>query len=194
MTREIHRVAEESKSQHALVHSTPFSVFSSSVSSSSFLHLSSRRHLDLLVRPKGWQLESKLVLNARTYSSGCGARSSLASISPLAVYVNTPHELVARLLSMAFRLYESVPRALGGDAAEEEIETDMSDAVQALWIDFMNGAALLQAVDLVRPDSNETLCLLLNLYHCMLLHAYLVVSYYGAARLSSCYPSMYNFN
>lgn len=48
--------------------------------------------------------------------------------------------------------------------------------IHSLWLDFMNGTALLQQIDSSFDlDGDETLCMFLNLYHCMLLHAFLVV-------------------
>lgn len=60
----------------------------------------------------------------------------------------------------------------------EELPNDfMSEEVQALWIEFMDGVALLQAADAssIRPDSDEALCMFLNLYHLMVIHSSLVM-------------------
>lgn len=53
----------------------------------------------------------------------------------------------------------------------------MSDEVQALWIQFMDGVALLQAADVshLNPASDEALCMFLNLYHLMVIHSCLVI-------------------
>ena len=53
----------------------------------------------------------------------------------------------------------------------------MSDEVQFLWIQFMDGVALLQAADVshLNPASDEALCMYLNLYHLMVIHSCLVI-------------------
>ena len=53
----------------------------------------------------------------------------------------------------------------------------MTDEVQSLWIGFMNGVSLLQAADVsqLNPNSDEALCMFLNLYHLMVLHSSLVM-------------------
>jgi Protein of unknown function, DUF547 len=60
----------------------------------------------------------------------------------------------------------------------EELPNDfMTEEVQALWIEFMDGVALLQAADAssLRPDSDDALCMFLNLYHLMVIHSSLVM-------------------
>ena len=49
---------------------------------------------------------------------------------------------------------------------------------QQLWLDFLDGVSLLQGIDLKQfPSlgSDEKLCLFLNLYHCLMIHAFVVV-------------------
>jgi hypothetical protein len=56
-------------------------------------------------------------------------------------------------------------------------------SVNQLWIDFMDGIAYLQWMDIsflfsTSPSSSyekELLCIFLNLYHCMLIHCYLIM-------------------
>lgn len=60
----------------------------------------------------------------------------------------------------------------------DDLQNDyMSDEVQALWIQFMDGVALLQAADVshLNPASDEALCMYLNLYHLMVIHSCLVI-------------------
>jgi hypothetical protein len=62
----------------------------------------------------------------------------------------------------------------------------LSPMLAAHWIDFLDGVSLLQVIDLNllsllrsfdkdATASEEILCLMLNLYHCMLLHGFLVM-------------------
>ena len=48
---------------------------------------------------------------------------------------------------------------------------------QWMWVEFMDGLSLLQRADIsaLPLASDELLCLFLNLYHLLLLHAFLVV-------------------
>jgi hypothetical protein len=78
----------------------------------------------------------------------------------------------------------------------EELPNDfMTEEVQALWIEFMDGVALLQAADAssLRPDSDEALCMFLNLYHLMVIHSSLVMgppcSAYKVCLYSTILPS-----
>lgn len=131
-------------------------------------------HIDLLVRPKCWKLENRVILNARGYE--CASRVMAArspEIALLSSYMETPHILVARLtnivLSLAEQFDSSNEDMLYGGVANEDM--------QANYISFMNGVSLLQRINvsLLQKGSPETTCLLLNLFHCMLLHAMLVV-------------------
>ena len=74
----------------------------------------------------------------------------------------------------------------------------MSPETQGLWIEFMDGLALLHSIDLKTAASaslsvglieEELLCMFLNLYHCLLLHAFLVV---GPPTTMYKYASFYN--
>ena len=60
----------------------------------------------------------------------------------------------------------------------DDLQNDyMSDEVQSLWIQFMDGVALLQAADVshLNPASDDALCMYLNLYHLMVIHSCLVI-------------------
>ena len=60
----------------------------------------------------------------------------------------------------------------------EDIHNDyMSDEVQVLWIELMDGVALLQSCSAhnINPQSDQTLCMFLNLYHLMVIHSSLVM-------------------
>lgn len=54
---------------------------------------------------------------------------------------------------------------------------EMSMEMQSLWTDFMDGISLLQGINLneFALSENESICLFLNLYHCIILHSFLVV-------------------
>ena len=53
----------------------------------------------------------------------------------------------------------------------------MSDEIQSMWIELMDGVSLLQACSLSQmdPESDESLCMFLNLYHLMVIHSSLVM-------------------
>jgi hypothetical protein len=177
------------------------------------------RHLDMLVKTKGYDVEADShVLNARSFTTGslCAYvdnREDAWPVCDIPFYLTHPHVLVQKLLRLAFRL-----------AAAAADDIDMGDALsEKLWVDFLNGAALLQRVDMsiydcapssqgsaavdsaeegqeaesegAQPweqqsalldtsgpaqDWHETnsedakLSLLLNLYHVMVLHSFLV--------------------
>jgi hypothetical protein len=150
------------------------------------------RHLELHVKPKGYELDSdQYVLNARSFTSGsaCAYRNDQPDaawpLQNLPYYLTHPHIVVEKLLKMVLRLVV---------AASEDTE-EMRDAVEKLWIDFLDGAALLQRADLSvysnscedpraekplgnhsqdRTDDNAQLSMFLNLYHVMILHSFLV--------------------
>lgn len=62
---------------------------------------------------------------------------------------------------------------------ENDIHSMQMIDIQNLWIMYMDGISLLQCIDISSMDksSNDTLCMFLNLYHCLLLHSYLVVGH-----------------
>jgi hypothetical protein len=146
------------------------------------------RHLDLMVRTKDFHLDSdQYVMNARSFLTGSLCASSHKETAwpqqDLSYFLKHPHLIVERLLKKLFRLVEV--------SADEDAEDSLSEQ---LWIDFLDGAALLQRADLSvysasvegiisgnrdtpdeRTDNDSLLAMLLNLYHVMLLHAYLVL-------------------
>jgi hypothetical protein len=149
----------------------------------------------MIVYPPEWQLHDRLILNGRNFTcNGVFPQLSMRTLE-LGQLTNNPCALVERLLEMAFTLAEytnadnsatpdrhpvcvpatssSAPRGGVTPAAL----ASATAAPEQLWVDFMDGVALLQCIDLsiVDPTSPEAACLFLNLYHCMLLHAYMVV-------------------
>jgi hypothetical protein len=161
------------------------SSFSVSGSSASFLE-------GMVVYPPEWNLGERMILNGRNFT--CNGAIHQLSIRTLELgrLVNDPCALVERLLEMAFRLAQY---ATAEDTQSWNLETpnksrppptvysatqksslDNADPEQ-LWLDFMDGVSLLQCIDLSLKDNSspESACLFLNLYHCMLLHAYMVV-------------------
>ena len=60
----------------------------------------------------------------------------------------------------------------------EDIHNDyMSDETQMLWIELMDGVSLLQScsADGIDSESDQTMCMFLNLYHLMVIHSSLVM-------------------
>ena len=132
-------------------------------------------HIDLLVRPKGWKLGQRAVLNVRAFE--CSSRvtqSRSEDLALLAQYIDAPHILVARLLNMVLMLADQSDSSedslfgSGGGGPNEELQNN--------YVNFMNGVALLQCLELPASQTEEErTCLFLNLFHCMLLHGFLVV-------------------
>jgi hypothetical protein len=160
------------------------SSFSISGASASFLE-------GMVVYPPEWNLGERMILNGRNFT--CNGAIHQLSIRTLELgrLVNDPCALVEQLLEMAFRLAQFAtaedaqswnlespnrPRAPATVNAGQKGSLDNADPEQ-LWLDFMDGVSLLQCIDLSLKDntSPESACLFLNLYHCMLLHAYMVV-------------------
>lgn len=59
-------------------------------------------------------------------------------------------------------------------------ETSNHDRIKQLFIDYMDGISLLQCIDInsiINITEFEKLCLFLNLYHCLLLHSYIIFNY-----------------
>ena len=59
-------------------------------------------------------------------------------------------------------------------------ETSNHDRIKQLYIDYMDGISLLQCIDInsiINITEFEKLCLFLNLYHCLLLHSYIIFNY-----------------
>lgn len=140
--------------------------------------------------PPDWSLGDKMVLNGRNFTcSGVYHQLSMRTLE-LGGMVNNPCKLVAKLLEMAFQLSSEEAGAAAEDSAAgwvpgaqtvytgraEDLAPEPVD-FQTLWVDFMDGVSLLQCIDLSLVDhtSPEATCLFLNLYHCLLIHAYLVV-------------------
>eukprot|EP01032_Pedospumella_encystans_P010838 gene10838-12651_t len=130
-----------------------------------------------------WNLGDKMILNGRNFTcSGVYHQLSLRTLE-LGKLVNDPCKLVAKLLEMAFKLSSEEPGAAEVSvwvteyAADRPPDLSEPTDFQSLWVDFMDGVSLLQCIDLSEMDktSPEATCLFLNLYHCLLIHAYLVV-------------------
>lgn len=135
-------------------------------------------HIDLLVRPKGWKLGQRAVLNARAFQ--CASRVTQTrspDVTLLAQYLDTPHILVARLLNLALMLADQATSSGSDDCEDFLFGGGANETLQDSYTSFMNGVALLQRIDLsaIAMTEEEKLCLFLNLYHCMLLHGFLVV-------------------
>jgi len=151
-------------------------------------------HLEGMISyPPDWNLGDKMILNGRNFTcSGVYHQLSMRTLE-LGGMVNSPCKLVAKLLEMAFQLSSEEAGAAegsgGGSAdwapgAQQTVYMGRADNLapepvdfQSLWVDFMDGVSLLQCIDLSLVDhsSPEATCLFLNLYHCLLIHAYLVV-------------------
>jgi hypothetical protein len=59
-------------------------------------------------------------------------------------------------------------------------QTSNHDRIKQLYIDYMDGISLLQCIDInsiINITEFEKLCLFLNLYHCLLLHSYIIFNY-----------------
>lgn len=149
--------------------------------------------LDLFIKPRGWKasVPSRLVLNARLYRVAMTAlRPHDPSLELLWEYRRQGHILVARLLRMGLEL-------LSAEGKESGDGKDIRDGGR--FVAFMNGVSLLQdlpppvvSTDLCLATHNTpippppytgtdsttipfTVCLLLNLYHCLLVHSYIVL-------------------
>lgn len=144
----------------------------------------------VIAYPPDWQLGDRLILNGRTFTC-YGMHHQIGRRNQELVELRrNPCVLVERLLEMAYTLarYARAENATELFAAPDTMEKDVyqrfshrqtTAAVdpKELWMDFMDGVALLQCIDLSILDntSPEAACLFMNLYHCMLLHAYMVV-------------------
>ena len=113
--------------------------------------------------------------------SNCGNHANVAT--PTACPLNNNSNSTASSRDLHSNA-TPVPNPVGSSSplvpssVTEELPNDfMSEEVQALWIEFMDGVALLQAADAssIRPDSDEALCMFLNLYHLMVIHSSLVM-------------------
>ena len=103
--------------------------------------------------------------------------------------VKDPCHLVRKLLDIMFSISEythqhSYHSNVCIDENNMESEKQLSNIeitndIHNLWIEFMDGISLLQCIDISSMDftSNDMLCLFLNLYHCLLLHSYLIVGH-----------------
>lgn len=141
-------------------------------------------HLEgMIAYPPDWNLGDKIILNGRNFTcNGVYHQLSLRTLE-LGKLVNDPCTLVAKLLEMAFKLSSEEPGAAEVSVWVTDYAAarppDLSEPIdfQTLWVDFMDGVSLLQCIDLslVDKSSPQATCLFLNLYHCLLIHAYLVV-------------------
>ena len=125
------------------------------------------------------------------------------STSPLLSLLDRPCDLVEALLSRALTLSQlksgsnsssgggsgepGTPRGEGRvlSSVEEPTGTDdldfgagiLSPQFSQLWSEFTAGVCLLQRIDLASLELSfeELLCIYLNLYHCLLTHAFLII-------------------
>ncbi len=85
-------------------------------------------------------------------------------------------------------LSPSVSPARGEGRSGSRGSGGTKESKECAWLEFLNGVALLQAVDLLSTDptmsSDKSLCLMLNLYHVLLTHAYLVIGQPASPRES----------
>lgn len=144
---------------------------------------SSAGAVSLIVRPKNWKHGDRVVLNARSFTaagyahlmnSGQPVRADNSEGKPIH---SDPVLLCEGLLRLALQCvkYES------GDDSDADMDREddgMTTQQKLLWIEFMNRACLLQAVNystVMNLSSAEVLAMLLNLYHTMLIHTCLVM-------------------
>ena len=94
------------------------------------------------------------------------AESNAQSVRPVSVSRNTTS-------SAGVYLGEDSTATAASSSGTAALPSDP----EQLWIDFLDGVSLLQCIDLSIVDntSPEAACLFMNLYHCLLLHAYMVV-------------------
>ena len=117
-------------------------------------------------RPSGYKLDRRRVLNYRRIIFRPTAGLSADIIS------QTPNQLVEGMLEKAFELVAS------GAAADA-----------ALWVEFMDRICALQTLDVSSITRKEKVALLLNLYHTMVLHGFLLL---GPPVSQSSWASFFN--
>jgi hypothetical protein len=119
-------------------------------------------------RPSSFKMDKRTLFNYRRivfHRSTCVANTS--NIQNL-----SPNELVEKILDKGFKL-----QAAEGSA----------DAAQ--WVDFMDALCGLQTIDICELNETSKICLLLNLYHTMVLHGMLLL---GPPASWSSWPSFFN--
>jgi hypothetical protein len=117
-------------------------------------------------RPSGYKLDRRRVLNFRRI-----VFRPLSDLGP-DIVAQTPNQLVEGVLSKAFELVAS------GAAADA-----------ALWVEFMDRICSLQIMDVSKITQREKVALLLNLYHTMVLHGFLLL---GPPVSQSSWASFFN--
>ena len=76
-----------------------------------------------------------------------------------------PNELIENLLVLAFELVQQTANSSA---------TVKRETMEAAWIKFWEGIALLQVINLIGLSKTEKLSFYLNLYHIMVLHGCLI--------------------
>lgn len=130
----------------------------------------------LLLRSKTWAMGDRVLLNGRNFTC---QDASLLLHSPTAVQVllplrTSPARLSAKILEWALQLAQM---ATSSNDGQELSAIDMlSDDSCRLWIDFLDGVSFLQAVDIsgLNLSGEEAVATFLNVYHCLLIHTFLV--------------------
>lgn len=117
-------------------------------------------------RPSGYKLARRRVFNYRRilFRPTSGLSDDIIS--------QTPNQLVEGMLEKAFELVAS------GAAADAE-----------LWVEFMDRLCALQTLDISSIGQKEKVALLLNLYHTMVLHGFLLL---GPPVSQSSWASFFN--
>lgn len=102
-------------------------------------------------RPSSHKLDRRRVYNYRRiiFHPNSGLHPSIRS--------QTPNQLVEGILEKAFELAAS------------------TDGTATLWVEFMDRICALQTLDLSSVTEKEKIALLLNLYHTMVLHGFLLL-------------------
>lgn len=122
---------------------------------------------DLLFdRPNCYKLDRRRVYNFRRIIFHTNS-------IPIEYQSLTPNQLVENTLNKAFELVSCNP---------------MSDNISTLWIEFMNSISLFQSIDLISLNERQKIALLLNLYHIMVLHGFLLLG----PPVQSSWSSFYN--
>ena len=117
-------------------------------------------------RPNSFKLDRRRVFNYRRIIF------HPASGLPSEILAQTPNELVEGILDKAFEL---VACGTSSDAA--------------LWVEFMDRISALQTLDISGINEKEKISLLLNLYHSMVLHGFLLL---GPPVSQSSWASFFN--
>lgn len=158
------------------------------------------------MRPRGWRLGERVILNNRVFVCAGGPIDESMSRIGSALLPLRPFEVVEELLCMAVTLVKASSYTMSATNLQQQQHSTMlssssltqcelglswTNDIQHLWMDFMNGTCMLQRINLTSASSDaanstsvsdnaalsneHVLAMYINLYHCMLLHAFLVV-------------------